>query len=155
MAKGRYHLAQINIARMLAPLDDPMMADFVAELDPVNALAEESPGFVWRLQSEEGDATAFRVFEDDHILVNMSVWESLDALQQYVYRSRHLDVLRDRKRWFELPDKPHAALWWVVAGHHPTPEEGKARLIHLQRHGPSPEAFTFKQPFMAPGDQAG
>ncbi len=150
MNQPSHHLAQINIARMLAPLDDPLMAGFVEQLDPINALADRSLGFVWRLQDEAGDATSIRVFEDESILVNMSVWESMEALQDYVYRSRHLGLLRDRKRWFALPDGPHLALWWVPAGHLPTPEQGKGRLEHLRRHGPTPEAFTFKQPFAVP-----
>ena len=150
MNQPAYHLAQINIGRLRAPLDDPRIAGFVDQLDPINALADESPGFVWRLQSEAGDATSFRVFEDERILLNMSVWESMEALQEYVYHSAHLGPLRDRKQWFDVPDKPHLALWWIPAGHLPTPQEGKERLEHLRRHGPSPEAFTFKQPFPAP-----
>ena len=154
MPDSTYHLAQVNIARALAPMDDPMMAGFMNQLDPINALADESPGFVWRLQDEAGNATAIRVFDDDRILLNMSVWKSLEALQDYVYRSAHLGPLRDRKQWFEVPDAPHLALWWIPAGHIPTPQEGKARIEHLRRHGPSPEAFTFKQPFPAPVEVA-
>ena len=150
MSNPSHHLAQINIARMHAPLDDPLMAGFVAQLDPVNALADQSPGFVWRLQDEAGDATSIRVFDDDRILVNMSVWETMEALRDYVYRSGHLGVLRDRKRWFEPPDGPYLALWWIPAGHVPTPEEGRQHLDHLRRHGPTPEAFTFKSLFPAP-----
>ena len=149
MSHPSLHIAQINIARMHAPLDDPLMADFVAQLDSINALAERSPGFVWRLQDEAGDATSIRVYDDDRILVNMSVWETREDLRDYVYRSSHLDVLRDRKRWFEPPDGPYLALWWIPAGHVPTPEEGKQRLDHLCRHGPTPEAFTFKYLFSA------
>ena len=149
MSPPSLHLAQINIARMQAPLDDPLMAHFVAQLDSINALAERSPGFVWRLQDEAGDATSIRVYDDDRILVNMSVWETREDLRDYVYRSSHLDVLRDRKRWFEPLDGPYLALWWIPAGHVPTPEEGKQRLDHLRRHGPTPEAFTFKHLFSA------
>ena len=152
MSDLSYHLAQINIARVLAPLDDPLMAGFVEQLNPINALADASPGFVWRLQDEAGDATSIRVFEDDRILLNMSVWETIEALQDYVYRSAHLGPLRDRKRWFVVPDEPHLALWWVPAGHLPTPQEAKARLEYLRRHGPTPEAFTFKHAFPAPSD---
>ena len=152
MPDPAYHLAQINVGRVLAPLDDPLMAGFVDQLDPLNALADASPGFVWRLQDEAGDATSIRVFEDDRILLNMSVWESLEALQEYVYRSAHLSPLRDRKRWFEVPGDAHLALWWVPAGHIPTPQEAKERLEHLRRHGPTPEAFTFKQAFPAPSE---
>ena len=154
MHSGTYHLAQINIARMRAPLDDPLMADFVAQLAPINALAEQSPGFVWRLQSEEGDATSLRVFEDERILINMSVWVSLEALQDYVYQSAHRGVLRDRKRWFERLDGPSTALWWVLAGHLPTAEEGKQRLERLARQGPSPDAFTFRKYFLRPDGQS-
>ncbi len=150
MSQPAYHLAQINIARMLAPLDDPRMAGFVDQLEPLNALADASPGFVWRLQDEAGDATSIRVFDDDRILLNMSVWESLETLQDYVYQSTHLAPLRERKQWFEVPDAPHLALWWIPAGHIPTPQEAKARLEHLRRHGPTPQAFTFKQAFPAP-----
>ena len=152
MPDSLYHLAQINIGRILAPLDDPLMAGFVEQLAPLNALADASPGFVWRLQDEAGDATSFHVFEDDRILLNMSVWERMEALQDYVYRSAHLGSLRDRKQWFEVPREPHMALWWVPAGHIPTPQEAKARLEHLRRHGPTPEAFTFKQVFPAPAE---
>lgn len=150
MHPSAFYLAQINVARMRAPLTDPLMAGFVAQLDPINALADRSPGFVWRLQDDAGDATSIRVFDDALILVNMSVWETLAALRAYVYRSAHLGALRDRKRWFELPDGPHLALWWIPAGHVPTPEEGKQRLEHLRRHGPTPDAFSFQHAFPAP-----
>ena len=109
---------------MLAPIDDPLMADFVAELAPINALADRSPGFVWRLQSEYGDATSIKVYDDDMIIINLTVWESIESLCEYVYKSAHYRVLRDRKRWFEKFDCPYYALWWVPAGHLPSPEEG-------------------------------
>ena len=144
-----YHLAQINIARMVAPLTDPMMAGFVNQLDAINALAEESPGFIWRLQTEDGDATALRVFDDERILVNMSVWETVEALYEYTYRAGHAGVFRDRKQWFERLVGPHLALWWIPAGHTPSPEEGKQRLALLAAQGPTPEAFTFKHRFQA------
>lgn len=146
----QFQLAQINIARMVAPLDDPIMAGFVAQLDAINAIADQSPGFVWRLQTEDGDATGINAFADARILINMSVWESIEALHQYTYRSQHAGVFRDRKRWFEPLGQPHMALWWVPAGHTPTPAEGKHRLELLQLHGPTAEAFTFKQRFPAP-----
>jgi hypothetical protein len=145
-----YHLAQINIARMVAPLDDPLMAGFVAQLDVINAVADASPGFVWRLQTDEGNATAINAFDDDRLLINMSVWESIEALHQYTYCSAHSGVFKDRKKWFEPHDAPHIALWWIPAGHIPTPQEGKERLGLLHRNGPTPEAFTFKQPFPSP-----
>jgi hypothetical protein len=150
MGKPSFYLAQINIGRMRAPLDDPVMADFVAQLEPINAVADVQPGFVWRLQDEAGDATAIRVFEDDRILINLSVWESLEALRAYVYHSAHLGVLRDRKRWFEPPDGAHMVLWWIPAGHIPTPEEGRQRLEQLRRDGPTAAAFTFTKSFLAP-----
>lgn len=142
------HLAQINIARARAPLDDPQMADFVAQLDAINMLAEQSPGFVWRLQAEDGSSSSYiHAFDDERLLVNMSVWESIETLHQYVYRSRHNQVFRDRKKWFEPHDGPYLALWWIPAGHIPTVEEGKERLEKLIQHGPTPKAFTFKTVF--------
>lgn len=144
---ARYALAQANIGRIVAPLDDPVMAGFVDQLDFINAVADRSPGFVWRLQTEDGDATAIRPFEDERLLVNMSVWESLESLYEYVYRSEHLDALRGRRQWFERMDGPHLVLWWVPAGHRPTVIEAKERLDILAERGPSPEAFTFKEPF--------
>jgi heme-degrading monooxygenase HmoA len=146
----RYHVAQVNIARMLAPLEDDLMADFVARLDEINALADSAPGFIWRLQTGEGNATYLRPYDDDRILFNMSVWQSLDALQAYVYSSDHTDVMRQRLRWFERPDQMHLALWWVEAGHIPSVDEAKAKLASLQQHGPTAEAFTFKRPLPPP-----
>lgn len=145
-----YHLAQINIARMLAPVDDPIMADFVAQLPPINAIADQSPGFVWRLQSENGDATSIKVYDDDMIIINLTVWESVDALRQYVYKSDHSGVLRERKRWFAKFEGPYYALWWIPADHIPDPQEGKQRLEYLRTHGESEYAFSFKWEFPAP-----
>lgn len=138
------HLAQLNIARMLAPIDSPVMAEFVAQLDAINALADGSPGFVWRLVGAGNDATSLRPFPDDFIIVNMSVWESIEALKQYVYRSDHARVLRERAKWFEKMSESHMVLWWVPAGHIPTVTEAKAKLMHLREHGETPEAFTFR-----------
>ena len=146
---SNYHIAQINIAQMLAPIDDPLMAEFVAQLAPVNALADTSPGFVWRLQTEEGDATSLQVY-DDMIIVNMSVWESIESLREYAYRSGHVGVMKHRTKWFERFDGPYMALWWVPAGHIPTAEEGRERLEHLRKNGNSPYAFSFKNVFPAP-----
>ncbi|HEY6399854.1 MAG TPA: DUF3291 domain-containing protein [Blastocatellia bacterium] len=140
-----YHLAQINIGRALAPIEDPLMAEFVARLDEINALAERSPGFVWRLQTESGNATYIRPYEDDRIMVNMSVWESVEHLKEYVYRTEHAEVMRGRGQWFEKFDGPYMALWWVEAGHIPTVEEAKERLDHLRKHGESEFAFSFKR----------
>jgi hypothetical protein len=126
-----HHLAQVNIAKMVAPLDDPVMAGFVAQLESVNAIAEASPGFVWRLKDEGGDATSVRVFDDDAILVNMSMWESVASLHQYAYRSGHGPVLRDRAKWFTRMPEAHLAMWWVPAGETPTVE----RYEHVTEAG--------------------
>ena len=147
----RFHLAQINVARALAPLDDPKLAGFVARLDDINALADRSPGFVWRLQSDSGNATDIQVSEDPQFIVNMSVWQDLDALFAYVYRSDHLQVMAQRRQWFEKPAGAFMALWWLPAGTLPSVENGLARIELLERSGPTPQAFTFKQPFDADG----
>lgn len=138
------HIAQVNIARMKAPLDSPVMEGFVARLEEINALADRSPGFVWRLQTEEGDATYLRPYDDDRILFNLSVWENVEALKQYVYRTAHAELLRDRRSWFEHFAGAYVALWWVEAGHIPSIEEAKERLAHLEANGPTDFAFTFK-----------
>lgn len=140
----QFHLAQVNIARMKAPLDSPVLAGFVARLAEINALADRAPGFVWRLQTEEGDATYLRPYDDDRILFNLSVWKSVDALKDYVYRTAHAELLRDRRSWFEHFGASYLALWWVPAGHIPGVDEAKKRLAHLEEHGPSQFAFTFK-----------
>ena len=143
-----YHLAQINIGRIKAPLQDPVMAGFLSRLDEINALADRSPGFVWRLQTSEGNATYFRPYEhDDRILLNMSVWESVEDLQHYVYQTMHAELLRQRCDWFEKFDGVYVALWWVPAGHIPGIDEARKRLAHLETHGPTEFAFTFKQVF--------
>jgi heme-degrading monooxygenase HmoA len=148
-----HHLAQVNVATVRAPLDSPELAGFVAQLEPINALADHSPGFVWRLQTEDGDATAIRPFQDERIMVNLSVWESLEALRTFVYASRHLDVMRRRREWFHRMDI-YMALWWVPAGTIPTVAQAKGRLQLLSGHGPSPDAFTFRVPFPAPAGAA-
>jgi len=147
---GEWHLAQVNIAVLRAPIESPDLADFVALLEPVNGLADGSPGFVWRLQTEDGDATAIRAFDDERIIVNMSVWETVEALGEFVYRSRHLEVLRRRREWFEKMATAYVALWWVPAGTTPTVDEAKRRLDTLESLGPTPDAFTFKEPFPPP-----
>jgi len=151
---SRYHLAQANIAKLIAPLEDPRIEGFLVQLDPINALAERSPGFVWRLKSDSGNATDIQAFEDPRILLNMSVWESLEALQQYVYKSAHVGVLRDRKQWTEKMEGPILVLWWVAVNHVPTPQEAVAKLEHLKLHGPTPDAFTFRHPFAPPDGAA-
>ena len=140
-------LAQVNIARMKAPLESPVMAGFVARLDEINALADRSSGFVWRLQTGEGNATYLRPYGDDRILFNLSVWESIEHLRDYVYRSAHVEVLRNRDEWFNKFESAYLALWWVPAGHRPSVDEAKKRLAHLAQHGPTPFAFTFKVTF--------
>jgi heme-degrading monooxygenase HmoA len=146
-----YHLAQLNIARLAAPLDSPRLAGFVARLAEINTLAEAAPGFLWRFQTEDGDATALRPYDDDRILVNFSVWESPEALHHFIYRTAHAEVMRRRREWFEAPGEPFMVLWWVPAGHHPTVAEAVARLAHLRTHGPSPEAFGYRALFPPPG----
>jgi hypothetical protein len=145
-----YHLAQLNIGRLLAPLDSPQLAGFVARLADINALADAAPGFVWRLQTEDGNATAFRPYQDEHILMNMSVWETVESLRGFVYRTAHVEVMRQRRGWFESLAEAYLVLWWVPAGHRPTVEEAKERLEHLRQHGESPHAFSFRRPFPAP-----
>jgi hypothetical protein len=158
----QFHLAQINLAYMRAPQDDPLLADFVAQLDAINALADQSPGFVWRYMSDTRES-ADREFADTNVLFNMSVWQSIEALHTYAYRSNHAKVFAARRKWFddwkdrvrtinELGEgTPGVALWWVPAGHIPTAAEGKAKLRLLGAKGPSPEVFTFKQAFSPAG----
>jgi hypothetical protein len=151
----RFHLAQANIGRIRAPLDHATMDGFRTQLDPINALADQTPGFVWRLQTEDGNAMAIRPDADDALMaINMSVWESLESLQQFVYRSAHVGPLRDRKQWFEPMDGPILVLWWVPAGHIPTVAEALDRLKYLKEHGPTAHAFTFRAPFPSP-DRSG
>jgi hypothetical protein len=145
-----FHLAQINVGRIRGPLDSPVMADFVALLPIVNALAEGTPGFVWRLVGDGDDATGIKAYPDPQTIVNMSVWENLGSLREYTYRSGHAQAFRQRKDWFDESAAPNLALWWIPAGTLPTVGEGKARLEALQQHGPTPEAFSFKAAFPAP-----
>jgi Domain of unknown function (DUF3291) len=146
-----HHLAQVNIALPREPLDAPLLQDFVAQLEPVNATADASPGFVWRLQTDDGDATGVRAFGDDRMIVNMSVWESLEALRDFVYASReHIAVLRRRREWFERMAEAFMVLWWVPAGHVPSVAEAEERLALLRAAGPTPDAFTFRQSFPPP-----
>jgi len=141
------HLAQLNIARLRAPLESPQLAAFVGALEPVNAMADAAPGFVWRLQTEQGDATSIRAFDDDMLLVNMSVWDSIEALQEFVYRNPgHRDIFRRRNEFFDRAE-PYLVLWWIPAGTIPTVDDAKERLELLRSTGPSPRAFTFRMPF--------
>jgi|ERR1700729_4227243 hypothetical protein len=145
---AKYRIAQVNIGRVRAQLDDPLMAGFVARLDEINALADSAPGFVWRLQTPEGNNTYLRPYEDCRMLLNMSVWESVEALKHYVYKTAHAELLRQRHEWFEKM-AVYAALWWVPAGHLPGVEEAKKRIAYLEAHGPTPFAFTFHTVFPA------
>ena len=144
-----WQLAQINIGRIAAPLEDPSMTEFMAALAPVNAVADASPGFVWRLKDDSGNSTYIRVFDDPQMIVNLSVWESVEALRAFTYRGQHTAVLTRRREWFEKLDRPHLAMWWTKAGSQPTAAEGLARLDHLHRHGPTEYAFNFTKPFAA------
>jgi len=143
----RVQLAQVNIARARGEMSDPVMAEFVARLPEINALADQSPGFVWRLQTEDGDATAVRPYEDNRILINLSVWADLPALRTYVYRSAHAAIMRRRREWFERFDRIYVALWWVPVGHRPSVAEAVARLAHLEQHGSTALACSFAEPF--------
>jgi len=154
-----HHLAQVNIARLRAPLDSEDLAGFVAALDPVNASADEAPGFVWRLQTEHGNSTAIEAFVWDAegspgVIVNMSVWTSIEKLADWVYGPVHRAVLLQRRSWFERVTEATVALWWVPPGHQPTTSEAEWRVRHLRAHGPTPSAFTFRRSF-APTDEPG
>ncbi|GAB3163651.1 DUF3291 domain-containing protein [Amycolatopsis stemonae] len=149
---GNFELAQVNISRMKTPLDDESFRDFVGNLEPVNALADAAPGFVWRLQTEDGDATSVRAFEWDvrgtsGVLVNMSVWTSVETLAAFVYSAGHVAIMKRRREWFHHVREAMTVLWWVPAGHRPTTAEAEAKIKHLRVHGPTPEAFTLKQHF--------
>ncbi len=137
---------------MKAPVDSPLLAGFAAALDEINALADASPGFVWRLEDEAGDATSFRVLGDDSLLVNLSVWENIEALREFVFRGGHGAVMRRRREWFDRMSEAYVVLWWVEAGNVPSLAEAEERLLHLRRHGPTPRAFTWSQHFEPTGD---
>jgi hypothetical protein len=138
------HLAQLNIGRFRYPTDDPRMADFMNNLDLVNALAERSQGFVWRLKDDSGNATNFRPFPDPQMAVNLSVWESTEALERFVYQTVHKRFYGRREEWFDKFEGPHAVMWWIAAGHLPTLDEAKERLEYLTANGPSERAFGWE-----------
>lgn len=142
-----FHIAQANIAHMRAPMDDPMMADFVARLEPLNALADQSPGFVWRLESEEGEVSPVATFSGQRVLFNLSVWESIEALEVYVYKSNHVKAVQKRAEWFERASRSPLVLWWMAAGHRPTEQEAEQRFESLWQNGPTAGAFTFRSRF--------
>lgn len=149
-------VAQVNIGRLRAPLDSAQLAGFVSALDPVNAAADDATGFVWRLQTEDGNATAVRAFEWDQagsagVIVNLSVWESPEALAAFVYSDLHRQVLARRRQWFERMTEAYTALWWIPRGTVPTPAEAEDRVRLLRAHGPTPDAFTLRVLFPPPG----
>lgn len=145
-----WHLAQMNVARALYPLDHEGMRGFMEKLDEINALAENGPGFVWRLKSDSGNATDIQVSDDPKFIVNMSVWTDIDSLFSYVYRTSHTKVMAQRRSWFERPVSAHMVLWWVEAGTNPTVENGLEKIALLEENGPETQAFTFKRPFGPP-----
>jgi len=142
-----YQLAQINIGRILGPIDSPVMAEFVANLDRINSLAEKSPGFIWRLKDDNNNATSIKIYNDDSLIVNMSVWKDLETLMDFVYKSAHVEVLRRNREWFSKLKEMHMALWCVPSGHTPSVEEAIGRLDHLRTHGETPYAFSFRKKF--------
>ena len=149
MSADEFELAQMNVALPVGPLDSPVMAEFMASLDRVNALADAAPGFAWRLQDDAGNATALRPMGED-VIVNMSVWRDVEALSDYVHKSGHVEYLKRRREWFQRITEAYVVLWWVPKGHRPTMEEGVARLMKLRADGSTPDAFTFRQSFPAP-----
>ena len=140
-----YNLAQVNVGRILGPMDGPVMAEFAANLDPINALAESSPGFVWRLKDETNNATSIPVTEDRFLLVNLSVWRTVDDLFAFTYRSAHTEYVRRRGEWFERMKEIFFCCWYVPEGHAPTVAEAMERIAYIREYGPTPYAFTFKQ----------
>ncbi|MDX3644587.1 DUF3291 domain-containing protein [Streptomyces sp. MB09-02B] len=149
MTTAAYELAQVNISRLQAPLDSPQLKDFVDALDPVNAVADRAPGFVWRLQSDSGNATDIPVPGDEWLIINMSVWRDTDALTAFMYQGQHRELMSRRREWFERLSEAMTALWWVPAGRRPTVAEAEERILHLRAHGPTPYAFTLRTSFPA------
>lgn len=147
-----WHLAEVNVGRLRAPIDHPMIRDFADNLDRINAMAEGSPGFVWRLKGDGNNATDLAIGGDPLYIPNLSVWEDIPALGAFVYRSGHIEIMRRRREWFE-PMDVHMALWWVPVGHEPTVEEALEKLALIEAHGPTPAAFTFKTPFAPPNGE--
>lgn len=145
-----YYLAQINISRLLAPLDSPQLEDFVSNLDRINALAEKSQGFVWRLKDDSNNATSINPFNDDKIIINMSIWESVEELKNFAFKTDHVEIYLKRANWFERPTEATTALWWVKKGEYPTAEDGRDRLLHLRQQGETEYAFSFKKLFDKP-----
>ena len=147
----KYHLAQLNIARMTGvDINDPIMVDFVNQLDEINTLGENSEGFVWRLKDDSGSATDFNPYDDVQVIVNMTVWENVETLENFAYKSRHVEVMKRRCEWFQKHGKAAFVLWWIPAGHIPTLEEANERLEFLQKNGATTYAFDFKNRFLPP-----
>lgn len=141
------HLAQLNIAKAKYALDAPEIKEFIDNLDPINQLAESSDGFIWRLKDESGDATNIQAFDDPNIIVNMSVWDSVDALKNFMFRTHHRDFLRRKKEWFHNIPEDSYVLWWVPVGHIPSIDEAIEKLEYLRKNGDTPQAFSFKSNF--------
>ncbi len=146
-------MAQLNIAKMKGTADSTIMKEFMDNLDPVNAIADTSPGFIWRLQDESGDATSIQAFEDPLLLVNMSVWTDFESLKTYTLKSGHLDFLKRRYEWFEKMDKASHVMWWIKEGHIPTLDEAKSKLEQLIKYGDTPDAFSIRRPFLSHENQ--
>lgn len=147
----KHYIAEINIAKMKGvDINDPIMKEFVDNLDVVNGIAEKSQGFVWRLKDESNNATSLNPYDDEQILINVSVWENIKSLETFMYKTFHSEFLKRRKEWFMQFGTAHTALWWIPVGHVPTLEEAVAKLDHLQKHGPSPDVFSLKHTFPAP-----
>ena len=144
------HLAQLNIGKVRCNLESPEMADFVNNLDPINAIAEQSPGFIWRLKDESGDATNIEVENTPDIIVNMSVWESVESLKNFMFKTHHIDFLKRKKEWFLPLSEASYVLWWIPKGHIPTLQEAIAKLDHLRENGESQDAFSFKSSYPKP-----
>ena len=145
-----FHLAQVNVGLPLEPLESERLRGFVEMLEPINARADTAPGFVWRLQTEDGDATAIRAFDDQRLIMNMSVWESVETFAAFVYGAEHAAVMRERRKWF-VPMQVYTAAWWIPAGTLPAPADAVPRLELLRRLGPTADAFTIKRPYPPPG----
>ncbi|MEE9417593.1 MAG: DUF3291 domain-containing protein [Acidimicrobiales bacterium] len=149
-----HHLAQLNIAKFLQPIDHPDVADFVEMLEPINAMADDTPGFIWRLVGETDNATDIQFYDDPKKLVNMSVWTDIDSLRKFVYRSNHVEAFKRRAEWADAPVEAHQVLWWIPAWHQPSLDEADERLNQLRAKGPTASAFTFAKSFPSPNEPA-
>jgi hypothetical protein len=155
METNTYYIAEFNISRLKAPLDSPVMKEFVDFLDPINRFGEQSPGFIWRLVAPDGQSSTYLppAYDDNMIVTNLTVWKDIESLKGFVYHTVHSYFLRNRKQWFDQIVDQRFVLWWVDASHRPTLEEAKQKLIHLQEHGPTSVAFTLQVPFDSQGKQ--